>query len=241
MAGREAEQQVRVPMIRQDWRDVTFVHWSYPGEVVQALLPEDLVVDTFDGLAWVSLTPFRVDRLRGPIGPPIPGVAQFAETNLRTYVVAADGRDGLFFFDIEASHTAVARLTRTVFGLPYRVARMGVSTDGHPRYIGNRTAANGDVGYDIRVDVGSRLPAPTRDELEDWLAGRWRAFGAMFGRRISIEVEHPTWDLYEAALLRCEEDLLRSAGLPQPTSPAIVRWSPGVPVALSFPRRVRRR
>jgi hypothetical protein len=241
MAGREAEQQVRMAMIRQDWRDVTFVHWSYPADVVQPLLPQDLAADTFDGVAWVSLTPFRVDRLRGPIGPPIPGVACFAETNLRTYVVAADGRDGLFFFDIEASNTAVSRVTRTVFGLPYRVARMGVSTDGHPRYIGNRTTVDGDVGYDVRVDVGSRLPSTGRPELEDWLAGRWRAFGSMAGRRISIEVEHPPWDLYDAALLRCEEDLLRSVGLPPPTSPAMVRWSPGVPVALSFPRRVRAR
>jgi hypothetical protein len=226
-------------MIRQDWCDVTFAHWSYPPDVVHALLPDDLTVHTFDGAAWVSLTPFRVDRLRASIGPPIPGVARFAETNLRTYAVAADGSDGLHFFGIEASSRVVSATTRAVFGLPYRTSAMGVSTDGHPRYIGNRTTPTGDVGYDVRIDVGTRLADDSTSELDHWLTGRWRAFGTMFGRRISIDVEHPPWVLHDATLLRCQEDLLAAAGLPQPHDAAIVRWSPGVPVALAFPRLVR--
>jgi hypothetical protein len=226
-------------MIRQDWCDVTFVHWSYPPDVVQALLPDDLTVHTLDGSAWVSLTPFRVDRLRPPVGPPVPGVARFAETNLRTYVVAADGTDGLHFFGIEASNTVVAAMTRALFGLPYRLSAMGVSTDGHARYIGNRPTSDGDVGYDVRVDVGPRLADDSVSELDHWLSGRWRAFGTMLGRRISIDVEHPPWELHEAGLLRCREDLLAAVGLPPPDTSALVRWSPGVPVALAFPRFVR--
>src|SRR5215207_4081784 len=187
MVGALPENRIRFPMIRQDWCDVTFVHWSYPPDVVQSLLPADLVAHTFDEKAWVTLSPFRVDRLRGPVGPQIPGVARFAETNLRTYVLAADGSDGLSFFDIEASNAAVVWTTRSAFGLPYRRARMGVSAQGHPRYISTRTSSGGDVGHDVLIEVGARLGASATD-LDTWLIGRWRAFGSILGRRISIEV-----------------------------------------------------
>jgi uncharacterized protein YqjF (DUF2071 family) len=245
MVGREPENRVRFPMVRQDWCAVTFVHWSFAPAVVQSLLPDDLTVDTADGVAWVTLTPFSVERLRPPVGPRVPGVARFAETNLRTYVTAPDGSDGLHFFDIEASNAIVSRTIRAVFGLPYNVAKMGVSTaddkrSGHRRYIGNRSTGAGDVGYDIRVESGARLTGADSDAaLDEWLVGRWRAFGTVRSRRIAIEVEHRPWELHAAVLLRCEEDLLAVTGLPAPGAPALVRCSPGVAVALAFPRRVR--
>jgi hypothetical protein len=247
MAGRMPENRIRFPMVRMDWCDVTFAHWSFDPPVVQALLPDDLTVHTHDGGAWVTLTPFRVDRVRPPIGPRIPGIAEFAETNLRTYVTAADGTDGLHFFDLEASNAVVSWAIRNTFHLPYHVATMGVSVPdpldgGHPRYISNRATPDGDVGYDMRVEVGSRLPDSGPDaELDQWLTGRWRAYGTMLRRRISIDVEHPPWELHDAALVRCREDLLAAVGLPEPAAPARVRWSRGVPVTLAWPRRVRPR
>jgi uncharacterized protein len=51
-------------------------------------------VDEYDGMAWVSLTPFLMAAVR-PAGVPIePGFSTFPETNLRTYVRRPDGRDG---------------------------------------------------------------------------------------------------------------------------------------------------
>src|SRR5688500_1544214 len=132
-------------MVRQDWLTVTFLHWSYPPDVVQALLPHDLAVDIRDGVAWVTLTPFRIERMRPAVGPRIPGISSFAETNLRTYVLARDGSDGLHFFDIEASNAAASWTIRTAFGVPYHLATMGVSQEGHPHYISARSSPEGDV------------------------------------------------------------------------------------------------
>lgn len=50
----------------QHWRWLTFLHWRYPAEVVQAVLPEPLVVETFDGTGWVGLVPLLMDRVRAP-------------------------------------------------------------------------------------------------------------------------------------------------------------------------------
>ena len=43
---------IRVPLLRQAWRRVTFVHWRYPGPLLQRLMPSGLtgVAAPFQGL-----------------------------------------------------------------------------------------------------------------------------------------------------------------------------------------------
>jgi len=61
------------------------------------LVPAGLILDTFDGLAWIGITPFVVSRLRLRGAPAIPGASSFPELNVRTYVRRAD-KPGVFFF-----------------------------------------------------------------------------------------------------------------------------------------------
>src|SRR3954467_9451647 len=78
------------------WHNLTFLHWAYPPEVVQAALPPGLDVHTFDGQAWVGLVPF-VMRVETPGSHGVPWVSNFCETNVRTYARAADGTTGVWF------------------------------------------------------------------------------------------------------------------------------------------------
>ncbi|MEU3513107.1 DUF2071 domain-containing protein [Streptomyces longwoodensis] len=47
MVAYGAEQRVLVPALCAGWKRQTFVHWAYPPETAQALLPRGLVVDTY--------------------------------------------------------------------------------------------------------------------------------------------------------------------------------------------------
>jgi uncharacterized protein YqjF (DUF2071 family) len=67
------EEQVAWPVAYQRWQIFTFLHWSYDPVDVQRLLPSDLEVHTFDGLAWVGLTPFVLADFHPPGLPPSPG------------------------------------------------------------------------------------------------------------------------------------------------------------------------
>ena len=87
----------------QTWRWLSFLHWSYQPEVLQRLLPDGLRPHTFDGRAWVGLTPFLLQDQRTPAAPALPWFTSFPETNLRTYVVGPDGREGLWFFSLDAA------------------------------------------------------------------------------------------------------------------------------------------
>jgi uncharacterized protein YqjF (DUF2071 family) len=78
--------RVARPVMYHYWRRLTFLHWRYPPDTVQALLPAGLAAQTFDGSAWVGMVPLLMDRVRAPGLPAVPWLSRFPETNVRTYV-----------------------------------------------------------------------------------------------------------------------------------------------------------
>src|SRR3954454_22400142 len=72
MPSREAPRAVRVPMVRQEWRMVAFVHWPVPVDELAPAVPSPLTLDTLDGYAWLTLTPFSTTcEVLGTL--PVPG------------------------------------------------------------------------------------------------------------------------------------------------------------------------
>src|SRR5262245_20563323 len=70
----------------QRWHEISFFHWSCEPSLLQSRLPLPLTIDTFDGKAWIGLTPFLLTGLRPPLFPHRLGLV-FPEMNLRTYVL----------------------------------------------------------------------------------------------------------------------------------------------------------
>src|SRR5262245_51240632 len=89
------------PAMIHRWDLLTFLHWRFPAEAVQRLLPPGLSVETFDGDAWIGLVPFQME-VRAARGGTAPWLGRFCETNVRTYVVAPDGSRGVWFFSLDA-------------------------------------------------------------------------------------------------------------------------------------------
>src|SRR5688572_26919690 len=87
-------ERVTIPVMLQAWAQLTFLHWSFEPDVIRSLIPAGLELDTFEGQAWVTLSPFLMRGLRPPILPSLPWLPEAPETNLRTYVRSADGRVG---------------------------------------------------------------------------------------------------------------------------------------------------
>ncbi|WP_258053524.1 DUF2071 domain-containing protein [Streptomyces sp. Ru72] len=162
--------------MRADWLTQTFVHWPFQPEAVQVLLPEELVVDEYDGAAWVGLTPFVMADVCLPgIPAALPGLPTFAETNLRTYVRYRDERDGIWFLSIEVAFPPM--LAARAIGAPYNPGILSVSADGDTlSYAGSRWSS--DASYHLHVRRGD-LIEPT--EREVWLTSRWRAYTRQLG------------------------------------------------------------
>src|SRR5919199_1793995 len=46
-------------VLRMRWLDLLFMHWPVPEASLRLLVPPALKLDTFDGSAWLGITPFR--------------------------------------------------------------------------------------------------------------------------------------------------------------------------------------
>ena len=62
----------------QSWCDLLFAHWTVPQRELRGVVPDVLPIDTFEGQAWIAVTPFEVTglRLRGTLPPLPPGQCQ---------------------------------------------------------------------------------------------------------------------------------------------------------------------
>src|SRR5699024_7767573 len=107
-------------------------------------------VDTFDGAAWVGITPFRMSYLGTP-APRVPLVPGFTEINVRTYVRGRDGDDGVWFFSLECSRLPVTALLR-LLGLPYQQSTTDQRRRGTElQYTSKRRSGQGWFGARVRV------------------------------------------------------------------------------------------
>src|SRR2546430_4663808 len=124
-------------MMLQRWHEISFFHWSCDAALLRPRLPNRLQVDTYEGKAWISLTPFLLTGLRPPLFPRALGFV-FPETNLRTYVIGPNG-PGIWFFSLDAARLSAVVGARATFGLPYFWADMHVDISSAENfYFSNR-------------------------------------------------------------------------------------------------------
>jgi len=114
--------------MRMSWHDLLFAHWSFAPEQINALLPNGLTVESFDGRAWVGVVPFRMSDVAPRFVPELPWLSRFPELNIRTYV-SLQGKPGVWFFSLDATNPIAVRVARMAFHLPYMDAKMKCSQD----------------------------------------------------------------------------------------------------------------
>lgn len=237
------------------WDLLTFLHWPYPPDVVQALLPKGLTVETFDDgspggpQAWVGLVPFMMEA-RLPKGPAIPGVSRFCETNVRTYVTAPDGSRGVWFLSLDATKLPAVIAARQGFRLPYYWSEMTFSQDGaEVRYDCRRRWPDGDrLGRKaavvkpestVRMRVGEAIAPDQVTPFENYLSARWRLYSA-YPRQLRYALAwHEPWPLHRAEVLELDDHLMEAGGLPRPEGEPVCHWSPGVEVRIGALRTLR--
>ena len=222
----------------QRWSELLFVHWRVDSALVAPLLPPGTRPDEFDGSSWVGLIPFVLDRARIFGSPPIPYFGAFVEINVRLYAVDSQGRRGVVFVSLEASRLAAVLAARTIFSIPYvwaattLVRRSGTHEYSSRRHRGGHETSRLVGKPSTRVIVA--------DPLADFLTARWALFTEHRGKTILLPNEHEPWPLYEAELLKLDDELLAAAGFPglSGRKPDSVLYSPGVTTRFGRPQAV---
>lgn len=230
----EAPRLRKPRILRQGWRELTFVHWAVEPSTVAHFFPPRTRPDTFEGRTYVGLIAFRMVDTRFPHGPPVPRWGTFLETNIRLYSVDTTGRRGVVFLSLDADRLAIVATARTVFGLPYRWARMSHARQGDLHtYTSSLRWPDVHAASTIAVRVG---PPLTPGPLEHFLTARWGLHVHRARRTWYLPNHHPPWLLHAATLTTFEDHgLLSSVGLSLPASPDHVTYSPGVPAEFALP------
>ena len=226
---------VRRPIMKQQWQELAYIHWRYDASVVQALLPEGLEVDTFDGSAWVGLIPFSMRNISFPGTPAIPYLGSFPEVNVRTYV-KKDGIPGVWFFSLDVNRLAPALVARTTYRLPYCWGKASNELIGNTLTTSVHRRWPDVASTKIEVQIGVKIEQP--DELAHFLTARWGLYSKGIGSSLMYApVDHEPWSLYAASLVHLEDSLIVRAGIPAPAGEPHVMFSPGVDVRIGMPHR----
>jgi len=67
------------PIMYQSWDKLLFLHWPISAELLRPLIPPRLHIDTFEGMAWVGMTPFTMWDIRPVCFPAIPVLSRSHE------------------------------------------------------------------------------------------------------------------------------------------------------------------
>jgi uncharacterized protein YqjF (DUF2071 family) len=185
----------------QTWSDLLFCHWPVAAEALAPHVPASLPLDTYDGSAWLSVTPFEISGTRPRGAPPPPRLSRFPELNVRTYVTLG-GRPGIWFLSLDAASMLAVAVARGLYRLPYLRARMSIERD-RP-WIDFRSARSDPRGAPARFEARYRPTGGVRHaepgSLEAWLVERYRLYTVDdHGRVFAGDIHHRPWTLQDAA------------------------------------------
>jgi uncharacterized protein YqjF (DUF2071 family) len=217
----------------QRWDSLLFLHWPVPQGVLRPLVPERLAVDTFEGRAYVSITPFTVVGARLIMMPRLPGLSTFHELNVRTYVRFAED-PGIWFFSLDAASPLAALLARISVRLPYYFAYFERHRVGNKfRYRCDRYKTGLAAGATLSAswEVSPEVRRAEPGSLDYFLSERYALFSRAIGRKLwHGRVRHAPWPLQAVHNLQVEQTMDLADGLPRLGGEVAARYSAGVEV-----------
>lgn len=185
-------------VISQRWENVLFLHYKVDAHELQKKVPFPL--DLYQGEAVVSIVPFVMSRIRFPFLPPVPGLSQLLELNLRTYV-KVNGRPAVYFFTLDSNHLPGVLIARWFFFLPYRWIKLSFSSRDQYQF--------SSPEFRLKAKVGSTRPST---EFDLWATERYALFTKRGETSLVGTVEHLPWTLQDIEVLDLEDNFSNLIG-----------------------------
>ena len=230
-------------IMRQRWHSLLFAHWPLPVAEIANRLPKGLMVDSFDGNAWLGVVPFTMDRIQFRGLGTVPGANRFAELNLRTYVRdSRTGTPGVYFFSLDAANPLAVMAARSWFHLPYYWARMSATTNdsGTVEYASERRMVQQPVRFRARyrgLGPTHRMKRSVAGSMEYFLTERYCLYTAdKRGRLLQGNIHHAPWPLEEAEAEIELNELPAAHGFQLPQTPPVLYFARELAVYLWRPQ-----
>lgn len=224
-------------VMHQTWEDLLFAHWPIEADLLRRRVPEPLALDTFDGTAWLAVTPFRIEGLRPRGLPAFPGLSSFPELNVRTYIAAA--KPGVYFFSLDAGNPLAVAFARRFYNLPYFSAEMRAEASGNGvSYRSRRRRSGAELAafYEPSGPAFRSLPGT----LEHFLTERHCLYTVKSGEVFRTDIDHVPWPLQPANAEFRRNMMAEPIGLTLSTPPPLLLFARRLEVRAGYPRRLMR-
>ncbi|HWL91988.1 MAG TPA: DUF2071 domain-containing protein [Phycisphaerae bacterium] len=231
------------PYFLADWENILAIHYAVDPQLLQKEIP--FALDLFNKQAYVSIFAFQMTRARpygtGPIGAAIfkPFASQ-PSLNVRTYV-RHKGERGIFFMTEWMPNPIGAVVTRTMFGLPYRVGTVelgAVKPDGAFAAEIVDMLTQKSLRYRGLRELNPAYKTPAPESLEAFVMERYVTVTGEPSFARTLRVNHAPWQICRADVEIEEASLLQLTPHWHNRSEYIgACWSPAVrDISLDRPR-----
>ena len=216
----------------QRWNDLLFAHWPIPAVLMEKILPQWLDADLYQGSAWLGIVPFWLDRIKVRGAPPVPGLRNFPDLTLRTYVRDRFTRTpGVYCFSVESSNLLAVAAAHAIYHLPYKLAEMHLErrSDREFAFYSRRRFSPSPVIFKARY----RGLGPTQKtaeirpgSFEYFFSERNCVFSTnRAGQPIRANLHHVSWPLEEAEAEIERNDLAKAVGIALPKMDPVLHYS----------------
>jgi uncharacterized protein len=182
----------------QTWEQLAFLHWRIPEVELRRVVHPSVPIDSFDGSAWLGITPFTVTGFHVRHTPPPPAIANFHEINVRTYATV-DGKPGIYFLSLDAASKLAVHAARTAYRVPYFHSDIATSqTADRVEYSSER---NGDPPAAFEAEYGPTGPKYEAEpgSFDHWCTERYCLYTLDDDQRLQRgDIHHPPWPLQPA-------------------------------------------
>ena len=233
--------------MKQTWNDLLFAHWPVPPAQLRPLVPEALILDTFEGQSWIGVVPFWMSGIRARGLPALPGLSRFPELNVRTYV-SYGGKPGVYFFSLDITSRIAVWGARTFYRLPYFHAVMDTQAAGGRILYSSRRGARsprlrGGRGRpplhepDPAEFHGSYRPVGSprireKGSLDDFLTARYCLYTVHEKKIYRCDIHHLPWPLQDAEASIERNTMAVAAEIALPDAAPLLHFSKSLEVLI---------
>jgi len=202
------------PVMFQRWSELLFLHWEIGVDEIARTLPEGLYPDLHEGKAWLGLVPFYMQNIRPRFLPAVPGISNFLEMNVRTYVHDEQGRPGVWFYSLDANQSLAVSVAQRFFHLPYHRAEMKAEHREDLIHYSCSRRSIPDQTTTFIYSAGEPLPTPSPGSLAYFLVERYYLFAHHKQQMKNLigQVHHRPYPLVEAKVDQWSAEAIEQAG-----------------------------
>jgi uncharacterized protein YqjF (DUF2071 family) len=238
-------------LLSQSWNDVLLLHFAMKPETLRRLVPEELTLELYEGVAWLTISPFSASHVRPSGVPPLPGISFSSQISVRTYVTMG-GKPGIYYFSMDTTNLSTVWFARMFFRMQYWHSSIQVSgaTINSPktqnaeihfraRRLHGPAAQNGAARLDVEYAPEG---APTRartGSLNEFLTERYCVYSCHRKSFYRTEIHHQPWPLQQVQVDLRDNSMAEPLGLTLPEEPELCHFSRSLKMLTWAPERVR--